>query len=410
MFNLLFECLMAKIKSLWLRGSSQRLGGAVTYMLKGVQIARELAAKVDNPRTPKQMNQRVKLANVVAFYRANRPWMARLAFESKKQNWSTYNAFVSANFASNSVYLTKQEAAQGCCVVAPYRITEGSMPQIVISLHSAGKWASNLYCGEVNPATATVAEMTAALLANNNGLAEGMQISLIVNYQQQANGIYQNIVRYFEVILDSTDTSTFASHLGDTHVSLVNGSIGFTAGSSDPIMGFAFILSQTRAGRTSVSTQNLVLTSNTTYELFSNDVHAAAAAASYGESAQDPFLAAGYQSESNGNVIVPLSILSVNGKTARDYLGSGTTNLSRFAVSLSATPTEVTQVRIMLGSTWYSSSSQSDNPTFTITDNVVNIDTTKLGSSNENVVDTIEVTADGTALQIKFSLTEEVTE
>lgn len=101
MFNLIFECLMAKIKSLWLRGSSQRLGGAVTYMLKGVQIARELAAKVDNPRTPKQMNQRVKLANVVAFYRANRPWMERLAFETKKQNWSTYNAFVSANFAAN---------------------------------------------------------------------------------------------------------------------------------------------------------------------------------------------------------------------------------------------------------------------------------------------------------------------
>lgn len=410
MFNLLLECLMAKIKSLWLRGSSQRLGGAVTYMLKGVQIARELAAKVNNPRTPKQMNQRIKLANVVAFYRANRPWMERLAFETKKQNWSTYNAFVSNNFASNKVYLTKQEAAQGCCIVAPYRITEGSMPQVVISQNSAGQWATNLYCGEVNPATATVAEMTAALLANNNGLAEGMQISLIVNYQQQANGIYQNIVRYFEVILDSTDTSTFTSHLGDTHVALVNGSIGFTAGTSDPVMGFAYILSQTRAGRTYVSTQNLVLTSNTTYELFSNAVHAANAAASYGESAQDPFLAAGYQSESNGNVIVPLSILSVNTKTAGDYLGTGTENSTRLAVSLSAIPTEVTQVRVLVGSTWYDSSAQSSNLTFSVLENVVYINTPNIGSANEEVIDTIEVTANGETLRIAFRLTPEVTE
>ena len=401
---------MAKIKSLWLRGSSQRLGGAVTYMLKGVQIARELAAKVENPRTPKQMSQRVKLANVVAFYRANRPWMEKLAFENKKQNWSTYNAFVAANFTSNKVALTKQEATQGCCIVAPYRITEGSMPQIVVSQNGSGQWATNLYCGTTNPATATVAEMTEALLQNNNGLAEGMQISLIVNYQQQANGLYTNVVRYFEVILSSTDTSTFASHLGDAHVALVNGSIGFTAGVSDPVMGFAFILSQTRAGRTSVSTQNLVMTSMSTYEAFSNDFHAAEAAASYGEAAQDPFLATGYQSESNGNVLLPLSILSVNGKVAGDYLGTPNEQNTDFAVSLSKVPAEVTQVRLLIGSTWYSSDAQSSAPTFTTSGNIVQIGTGQIGSDNLSIVDTIEVTADGETLQIKFRLSQEVTE
>ena len=318
---------MAKIKSLWLRGSSQRLGGAVTYMLKGVQIARELAAKVDNPRTPKQMNQRVKLANVVAFYRANRPWMERLAFETKKQNWSTYNAFVSANFAANEVYLTKQEAAQGCCIVAPYRVTEGSMPSINVNKFGANSYKTNLYCGEVDPATATVAEVTEALLENNNGLAEGMQISFIVNYQQQANGIYFNIVRYFEVILSRTDTSTFASHVGDTHIKLIDGTIGFEVGNAEPAMGFAFILSQTRAGRTYVSTQNMVLTSNTTYNLFSSASHANEAAASYGAGVQDPFLAAGYQSGSNDNVEIPISILSAgiqgrNQATVGTYLGN----------------------------------------------------------------------------------------
>lgn len=317
---------MAKIKSLWLRGSSQRLGGAVTYMLKGVQIARELAAKVDNPRTPKQMNQRVKLANVVAFYRANRPWMERLAFETKKQNWSTYNAFVSANFAANEVYLTKQEAAQGCCIVAPYRVTEGSMPSINVNKFGTNSYKTNLYCGEVNPATATVAEVTEALLENNNGLAEGMQISFIVNYQQQANGIYFNIVRYFEVILSRTDTSTFASHVGDEHIKRIDGTIGFEAGISEPAMGFALILSQTRAGHTYVSTQNMVLTNDTAYNIFSSAYHANEAAASYGAGMQDPFLAAGYQSDSNGNVEIPLSILSADGIAAGQHYGKVNNN------------------------------------------------------------------------------------
>lgn len=391
------------ILGIGLLGSSRnKVGNIVTYRMKGQDIARAKATQVSNPRTAAQQTQRVKLANLVAMYRANRPWMEKLAFEGKPQKWSTYNAFVSANVQGNEVFLTKTEAAQGCCVVAPYRVSEGSLPSVTIAETTSGTWATNLYCGEVNPATATIAELTEALLANNNGMAEGMQLSLIVNYQQQNNGVYYANVRYYELILDRTDTRPVSDVLGDTHLALVNGSIGFQAGSSDPVMGFTFVISQTLGGRTKVSTQSLVLTDTTTLNAFTNDTHQAQAVQSYGASNLSPFLASGYQQGSNADVEQPISILSVNNKVAGSYLGSGQTNSERFGINLSKEPNDVTAVGIYANDTWYRST---DNPapiTFEHTGSTISVLTSGMGSSNSSVISKIEVVADGETITIEF--------
>ena len=120
---------MSIVKNVWLRGRKKRLGGAVTYMMAGQQITRELAANVKNPRTPAQMKQRVKLASLVNFYRSMRQWAKVGAFSNKKQSWSDYNAFVSANISTTPAYLTKQQAQAGCSVVAPYIISRGVLPR-----------------------------------------------------------------------------------------------------------------------------------------------------------------------------------------------------------------------------------------------------------------------------------------
>ena len=69
---------------MWLRGASKKLGGTVLYTQGGRTLQRELAPEVKNPKTPAQMGQRVKWANLVAFYRANAGWMPK-AFENKRQ-------------------------------------------------------------------------------------------------------------------------------------------------------------------------------------------------------------------------------------------------------------------------------------------------------------------------------------
>ena len=178
---------MAILKSLIVRGGRKQIGGMVLYSRNGETIARELAPQVSNPRTPAQMEQRVKLSNLVSFYRANAGWM-KGAFENKKERESDYNAFVAANIGNSMVALSKADVAAGAAVVAPYKITSGSLP-IVETVLNGHDLVSNLYVGaQTIGSSTTIGELSTALLANNNGLEEGMQISVIINLQLASAG------------------------------------------------------------------------------------------------------------------------------------------------------------------------------------------------------------------------------
>ena len=354
------------------------------------------------------MVQRVRLANLVSFYRLNRPWMDGLAFSARPQRWSNYNAFVSANFASNPVALTKTEAANGTCIVAPYRVSEGNLSTISVNRVADGQFATNLYVGDVNPATATVAEVTAALLANNNGMYDGMQLSLIVNYQQQVGGVYRAIVRYYEVILSLTDERTFASLMSDTHIAAVNKSIGFTAGKNDPVMGFAFILSADEAGKTRTSTQFLTLTDDSIYNTYTTESALTAAIQSYGGGMVNAFLSAGYQTSSKGAVLVPTSILSVNGKTAGTYFGQvapgeDPTLVVRFNENVTGTATSTIVAYVGNSLQTYPEGTKSGTVATTIVEGEVRINTTNIGSGNGGLLEKVTVQLNGVDYTIEFS-------
>ena len=105
-----------------------KLGEQVFMRTGGEQRARTYLKVISNPRTKAQMSQRVKLANLVGFYRILRPLLGD-SFLRRPQNNSSYNAFVKANLASSRVYLTKEQASSGYVVTAPYTITDGTLQQ-----------------------------------------------------------------------------------------------------------------------------------------------------------------------------------------------------------------------------------------------------------------------------------------
>ena len=284
---------MAKLPSLYLKGASQRLAGAVLYQSKGRTLARELAPAVSNPRTTLQMSQRVKLANVVSVYRVNRPLM-KYAFEDKKSTESDYNAFVRANLSSNLVALTKQQAAAGAAVVAPYSITSGSLLSIEHTL-DGNTIVTNLGLGYLDmDDTTTVASFTDALLSNNLGLEEGMQLSLIVNLQRvnADTGIPYIVQRGYEVILDKTNQEPLDAYIPYGIIDVWDNperSLAYI-GSELGIGAACFVLSKTTGGNTRVSSQNLVMYGdNQIYTEFTSAAQVQAAIESYGESA-DAFL------------------------------------------------------------------------------------------------------------------------
>lgn len=105
-----------------------KLGEQVFMRTGGEQRARTYLKVISNPRTKAQMSQRVKLANLVGFYRLLRPLLGD-SFLRRPANNSSYNAFVKANLASSRVYLTKEQASSGYVVTAPYTITDGTLQQ-----------------------------------------------------------------------------------------------------------------------------------------------------------------------------------------------------------------------------------------------------------------------------------------
>lgn len=108
-----------------------KLGDTVLQVLKGQQVSRGYNAHPANPRTPSQLKQRVKLASAVAFYRRHKRFF-KSAFRGKKRLESDYNAFIRVNL-DIAPYNSKEDLANGHSYIAPYLMTQGTLPEVSFS-------------------------------------------------------------------------------------------------------------------------------------------------------------------------------------------------------------------------------------------------------------------------------------
>lgn len=278
---------MAVLQNLWIRGGKQKLGGVVLYQMNGQTLARELAPSISNPRTSSQMRQRVKLSNLVAFYKANKVWMKH-AFEDKAERESDYNAFVASNIGNNLVALTKSEAASGAAVVGPYQITRGSILSVEHTL-SGSTIKTNINLGNYQvTAASTIGELSTAILNNNLTLSEGMQLSLIVNQQQSGSASQQPYIvcRVYEFLLSRSSTEPLTNYFPESVTSVAAGTGNYALALNTTTYsegGAAFILSHSIGGVTRVSSQRLQLFgSQTVYNSHTTAAAMQAAIESYG--------------------------------------------------------------------------------------------------------------------------------
>lgn len=306
---------MAIVDNFWLKGQKKKLGGSVIYQAMGQTRQRALATSISNPRTQAQMNQRVKWANLVNLYRANQSWM-KYAFETKKETQSDYNKFMSLNVTNSNIFLTKDIAAAGGCVVQAYQITQGSLPSIE-STYDPNKegWVTNIYLGpDVQLNLLTVAEFTDILTTYNPAIQEGDQLSFIrlTQLTNVGSGTPYVIVRKYEVRLSSTNNNSVWDYLPhdyldsdeDAEMSALQVKDSGNAG------GFVLILSRTIGGKTYVSSQRIVVANNSAIiSAYSSQAALNAAVASYGES-NEPFLSS-TSAGRIGSTYVPNSIVSV---------------------------------------------------------------------------------------------------
>lgn len=309
---------MAVLQNMWLRGAKKKLGGTVLYTQGGRTLQRELAPEVKNPKTPAQMGQRVKWSNLVAFYRANASWMPK-AFENKKATQSDYNKFMSLNASSSRIYLTKEQARQGACVVDSYRVSDGTLQPVDI-FPSAQDWVTNLYLTGLAKldATTSVADFSKALLASNAGLRSGDQLSFIRITQLNNNttGIPYIQVRAYELLIDEQGPGLVKDFWPVELIAMskVQDTSALMVKNNNKQGGFAIIVSRTQGGRVLVSPSQITqVNMSDIIKQYSSDAALAAAIESYGQG-DEVFL----DSKNAGTIVQQPTTLAISSIESKD--------------------------------------------------------------------------------------------
>ena len=269
-----------------------KVGDLVFARRLGQQTTRAYNSSPKDAKTRSQVTQRVKVANVIAMYRALKN-ICNHSFEGLDVGQTSYSAFVKANLTGNKVSLTKEAASFGACVVAPYLISRGSLPSIQVEGTGADA-VTNIAVGNLAiSGTTTIGQFADALVANNAGIEYGDQLTYVSLVQQtDANSGYPIVVAgIYEVTLNSASTDKVRDYIPEVGSSVKNGFLAH--GALIGRGGFAWILSRKQTGSSlMVSTQRLVLTSPDVYDQFATADANTRAISSYGFT-MEPILAPG---------------------------------------------------------------------------------------------------------------------
>ena len=239
-----------------IRKISGKVGDLLYQVRGGEQLIRGVPSRVKNPRTELQMAQRMKWPNVLAVYRALQPYM-KDCFETKQGGQTDYNRFMGINLHAEPVYLEKSAARLGAAIVAPYVISQGSLPSIQVN---GATPTTDIALGQLTIGDdTTVAEFAQAVVQNNGSYRYGDQLSFfrLVQEEDSQDGHPYISVTATRVNLDPTDTSTLRSVASASGFSTVSGMLGADAALDGA--GIAWIHSRTVNGKTRVSSQRLVV-------------------------------------------------------------------------------------------------------------------------------------------------------
>ena len=250
--------------------------GQLTFKtVNGQTVVSEKVTVVKNARTAGQQRQRMKWVNIVRMYSGIAP-LLKNGFEKKMAQQSDYNMFVRLNSAASPVYLTKSEADGGGCIAAPYQITQGSLPSIVVSGEGA-EAKTDIALGSLTiSASTTVAEFAKAVVDNNADFDYGDQISFY-DVLQRVNAETQIPYCQFSasyVVLDKNSAVKLLDQVNKAGFASVGGVLAHGEDEGDGV--FAWVHSRYDGGKTRVSTQFLINNNSLLDDYRSDDAYAEA--------------------------------------------------------------------------------------------------------------------------------------
>ena len=188
-----------------------KVGDLVYRVRDGEQVVSAYNPQVRNPRTELQMLQRTKWLNVLGMYKVMQPYLKE-GFENKQEGRTDYNRFMSLNLQAEPVYITREQFDNGGSVIAPYIITQGSLPPIEMTENvtdiAAGFSASD-----------TVGAVSEDLLRRNPRLRQGDALAFFVVVQTKVENTPVARVHTLKLTLDLMNDSLLSA-LTDSNISI----------------------------------------------------------------------------------------------------------------------------------------------------------------------------------------------
>ena len=232
--------------------------GSLTFkQVNGQTVVSEKATVVKNTRTPGQQRQRTKWGNVVQMYKGIMP-LINCGFEQKALRCNDFQMFMKVNMPVTDIYLTRPEVAGGGCIAAPYQITQGSLPSIVI--RGEGDAArTDISLGELKiDENTTVKDFSMAVVNNNADYDYGDQISFfdVLQRVNAVTGIPYCQFLATNVVLDKASEVKLLDMVSKYGFATVDGFLGHIEGEGAGV--FAWVHTRKSSGKTLVSTQSLI--------------------------------------------------------------------------------------------------------------------------------------------------------
>ena len=232
--------------------------GSLTFkQVNGQTVVSEKATTVKNTRTPAQQRQRTKWGNVVQMYKGICP-LINYGFESKAPGCSDYNMFMKVNMKNSDIYLTREEVAGGACIAAPYQLTQGTLPSIVVT-GSGDNARTDISLGDLTiDAETLVKDFAIAVVSNNPDYDFGDQISFfdVLQRVNAVTGIPYCQFLATNVVLDKASEVKLLDMVSKYGFATVDGYLGHIEGEGAGV--FAWVHSRKSSAKTMVSTQSLI--------------------------------------------------------------------------------------------------------------------------------------------------------
>ena len=259
-------------------------GGYSFYVRGGEQVVRQRRNNSNYgesaSRSYAQMIRRIKWGNLVNIFKCIKSWQPK-AYDSKAVGVTDYNMFMKLNVNRATVGTSKQANEQGMAVWEAYQVSNGSLPAINYTLDTAG----HLYVTDINVTSAitpamTVGEFASELIANNPRFKAGDNIAFIIVKNHQYIGVEYPYAysEYYEITLDVTSTKTLAdvAVIGALLTENLQDKLCVSypageGGSGPVIQGIAIIHTRKVSGTLQVSSQSVLMTSDSFIQQYSGE-------------------------------------------------------------------------------------------------------------------------------------------